>query len=270
MNRLTIPPPDPSLDRVGTRASSADWDTLVDEPTAVYTDDGQLFAVLGLLAGDFSHLAARLLDVPRHDDIRTGAMMTRSRTFGYSPRNAVRRKEACHGFALNREHPHVFGDLSRLAVEAEQLYAEHVPAVHAAHVARMAEVHPAWRLCGTVFTSGIVNYDSPLQLHRDAGNFPDTWNVQLVFRRDVDGGHFVVPGARLAFATFDHSYLLLDAQATVHGVSPIVKRKRSGYRTSVVYYSLRQLCQCGSPDAERERAKRKRTEREQRRAGLIA
>ena len=49
----------------------------------------------------------------------------------------------------------------------------------------------------------------------------------------------------------------------------LVMTRRDGTRISVVYYCLKGLCSCGSPEEEIVHSRRKRTEREERRAGLI-
>ena len=269
MNTLTVPYP---VDLpVGGEADEKHWRTLIDEPCVIYAPDSeQPWAVYDTLQQDWRKIGDALQHVRRSEDVRTHqSFIRRSRPFGAMPRLVVRKKDSCYRCTFDLEHPDLLAALTDLSSELEDAYQQHRPDVFAHHRQCADTVREEWRLGSGVYTSGIINYNSALNYHRDGANFPRTWNAMVVFRQHTDGGNFVVPGAEVAFPMRDQSYLLLNAQEITHGVSPVKKQRRDGYRTSVVFYSLRQLCRCGSPDEELELARRKRTEREQRRAGLI-
>lgn len=272
MLNLTIPPfdPDAAAHLVGSPAAADHVQRLVDEPCAVTVEgDERPVGVLGRLSGDWAPLAAALRAAPRPSNaVRTAGMMTRSRTFGSLPRSAHHRMDSCRACPFNTAEPAAYAHLQRLAKAMATAYRTHRPDVYANHQEQVREVHDAWRLPDGPFTSGIINYESSLTYHRDRGNYPDSWNVQATFRDRIDGGLFVVPSWGLAFDLPDQSFLLLDAQSTVHGCTQPRRLRRDGYRISVVFYSTRLLRVCGSPDEEIAHGRRKRTEREMRMAGL--
>src|SRR5260221_500728 len=121
---------------------------------------------------------------------------------------------------------------------------------------------------GSVFTSGIINQDNPLQYHYDAGNFEGTWSVMAVFKEQVSGGHLILPEFNVKLACQDSSIVVFDGQSELHGVSPIRKMAEEAYRFSVVFYALEALCKCGTPKEELRRAQIQRTKVEMKRAKL--
>lgn len=243
------------------------YDVVIDEPTCVYRagDDRPWIVYDRIVLPPIAPLLDRLV---WSGGYRSAGMAVRSVGFGFHPAYPLRRQECCGSFALNSRSPDVYAALLDLAETVSAFYREHRPDLYDAQAERVAEVRDDWRMRGP-YTSGILNNACALAYHRDAGNFPGTMNAQVVLRRDTTGGLLVMPGLRLAFACDDGSLLLSDAQAVTHGVTRIGRRRRDGYRYSIVYYALRSLVACGSPEEEHRRARRKRTEREDRRAGLI-
>lgn len=90
----------------------------------------------------------------------------------------------------------------------------------------------------------------------------------MVFKGDVTGGGLNVPEYDIHFTLADHSLLMFDGQGLLHGVTPFKLTKPGGYRYSIVYYSLRQMWNCLPPNAEVNRIRKLKTEREFKRAGL--
>jgi hypothetical protein len=250
-------------------ASADDYDLVIDSDTVIRDDDGTP-RVVYLRRDDIDSggLADSLRDIEVGVSTRSGGLPTRSRQFGARPPIALRHYDHCTETTLRREHPDVFERLRLLGGVCAEEYRRWRPELFAAQMELVERIRPEWRMVGP-FTSGIVNFESALPYHRDGGNYRYTWNVMATLRAGADGGMLVLPGLRLALVCADQTMSLFDAQGTTHGVTPIERTRRDGTRISVVYYCLKGLCSCGSPEEEIVHSRRKRTEREERRAGLI-
>lgn len=191
-------------------------------------------------------------------------MISRSLTFGWLPRANGRMRPYCKRSALDSDRP-VRAELEKMAAEAERFYREQAPAPYANHEAVAATLPSAeYRFAGTVFTSGIVNFQSPLTLHRDAGNAPDAWSVMYVVRRRHNGGNLVLPEFGIELACPDGTIVVFHGQRYLHGVTPIGINDE---RTSVVFYSMAEVWRCLPASEELVQARRVRTLSERRRTG---
>jgi hypothetical protein len=246
------------LDAYRRGALDSDFATLVTEPTWVYDEDEQAVTIAYVPVPAEEDTAPlervlRRLDIRRSD--RMGGLLSRSRTFGYHPRNGVR-FNFCGPASLAADDAEAHALITRAAAVVARAYAAVNPALYARHVALARGVRRAWRLMGTPFTSGIVNRDNPLAYHYDAGNFAGVWSAMLGFRRDVAGGALAVPAYDVGFAIGDRSLLLFDGQGLLHGVTPFCRTSPHGYRITVVYYSLDEMWRCLPPGEEAKRPRR--------------
>lgn len=235
---------------------------VVHGPCRVYDPEGNV-VLIALPLGGTGKLREALQRIKYSKTSRTQGLVSRSRTFGYAPRIPVRGHEACRAAKLTSEDPAAARLLERAAGGVERIYKRELPEEYAAHRAEVFErVLPDWRIGETVFTSGIINLDTALHYHRDAGNFKGRWSVMLTFKHDVvEGGELVFPQWGLAHGTDDGLLMIFHGQRWWHGVTPMQLR-RGGFRITTVFYSLEQLWQCLSPAEELARARKKRTERE--------
>jgi hypothetical protein len=246
-----------ALDEAAYRRGALDSDfaTLVTEPTLLYDEDEQAVTIAYVPLPAEEDTAAlervlRRLDIRRSQ--RLGGLLSRSRTFGYHPRNAVR-FNFCGPASLAADDAAAHALITRAAAVVARAYAAANPALYARHVALAQGVRRAWRLMGTPFTSGIVNRDNPLAYHFDAGNFRGVWSAMLGFKHDVTGGALVVPAYDVGFAIADRSLLLFDGQGLLHGVTPFRRTSPHGYRFTIVYYSLDAMWRCLPPGEEAKR-----------------
>lgn len=272
MRTLRIEPWTEPADLYGFNAQD-DHGTLVDGPCRVYLNDDSLPTIVyGTLPDAPDPQFLRLLqDGPYRVQSRSAGMVTRSFTFGFNPRMPTRAREFCQPCQANRSHPLLAEHLERLALTMEHAFQAEQPVQFAVQAGHVHSIDPAWRLTGSqVFTGGIVNQNAALPYHVDGGNFAGSWNVMAVWREDTSGGHLVLAGPRLRFPMEHNTFLLFPAQDHYHGVTPIVKTRRTGYRVSAVWFATRALQRCLPLADELRYAQAKRTEREQRRAGLIA
>ena len=247
--------------------ATTDYTALIDRSTLVYDGEtGDLLVVYLHLDDDCRDVVAALRSV-RFDHQNAMGRGPKSRIFGNQPRSLPRR-DHCTAASLAAENPAAHATIAGYAERVSSYYHRYNPDLYATHVATTARVLPTWRIGASAFTSGIINFNNPLQYHFDAGNFADVWSNMLVFRDGAAGGYLACPEIDCGFALPSNALLMFDGQGLLHGVTPIVLRDAESYRYSVVYYSLKQMWRCLPVGEEVRRADRRRTERELRRAGL--
>lgn len=233
----------------------------IDEtPVVVYLHSVRTSAVLTLRQA--------LKTVKYQSSTRTSGLETRSRIFGYSPRNHVRNMP-CRATSLAIDQPDEHQVLCGAAAEASKHYQQHFPTIYSTHAELTQKILPEWSIPNSVFTSGIANYNNPLQYHFDTGNFSSVCSAMFGFRHKTSGGHLCCPDFGVRFAIGDCSLILFDGQGLLHGVTPIKKHSQGAFRYTVVYYSLKQMWNCETVTDEIERMRMKRTaiENKRRRAG---
>lgn len=241
-------------------AVESDCETLITDSTTVMCD-GQTVAVY---IANIRHpvvdaIKAVLPNVQTIKDIRTSGLVTNSRIFGFAPRNELR-KHPCRATVMASDQPTEHSVVASGAEVVAQYYLDSMPEVAAHHRQVTSEkVKPEYMLGESMFTSGIINRNNPLQYHFDSGNFGNCCSAMLGFKSDVEGGMLCVPELNLKFEIGDRSLLLFDGQGLLHGVTPIVKRSPTAMRFTVVYYSLQQMWNCEYINDELERARSKRS-----------
>jgi hypothetical protein len=210
-----------------------------------------------LAVGDFP-LARRQSGVP-----------SRSMTFGFLPRMPLNQRDYCSRSSSDRNHPRLREALYFYAQQMSKVLEKWFPERYELSVQAMKTVRKDWVIPNSIFTSGILNQDNPLVYHYDSGNFEGTWAVMISFKRQISGGHLVLPELGVKLACADSSISIFNNQEELHGVSPIHQTGPDSYRYTVVFYSMEQICKCGSPQEELVRANKQRTKTEQKRAGKI-
>lgn len=249
-------------------AEERDYEHAVYPGTEIWLD-GKLAVGFYRLEEDTCDLLAMVKRLPFARDFRTTGMRSQSCIFGYRPRETLR-KNFCSAASMVRSFPQGFAMLDKWASIVERYYAEANPELHTEHTAWADEnVEPAWRMTDSIFTSGIVNKNAAHHYHKDFGNVPGMWNAMIVLSHDIEGGDTVVPELRTAFRYDGRpAILVFPAEATWHAVKPTKPRGTQGYRYSLVFYSLAQMCQCLTRKGELVRVRKVRTEQEHRRADL--
>ena len=229
-----------------------------------------VFAYLPL--GDVAQLRRAIVQGTTYGEnmIRANGVRNRSRTFGYSPRRPVYRREGCSSTTLAREAPdahQVICDYSdRLAELLEQID----PTLITRGRAAVEPVERDWRLGESkLWTSGVINQSAVLPWHRDAFNFP-AWSAMPVLRRNIQGGHLRIAEYGATIACRDGWGVFFAGYDLIHGVTPMRLTAPDGYRYSIVYYALRGMKNCFEAAVETAYARKKRTEREQSMAARYA
>jgi hypothetical protein len=245
-------------------AREEDCDTLISETTTV-VESGRIVAVYysGLKDPAIDQIRAALPQVKTVKDIRTSGLVTNSRIFGFAPRNELR-KHPCRAASFAAEQPRQHAVIAAGAEVVAKYYEASMPEIASEHRALTeGNVKAEFRLGSSMFTSGIVNRNNPLQYHFDSGNFNNCCSAMLGFKSDIGGGQLCVPELNIRFEIADRSLLLFDGQGLLHGVTPIELQAPNAMRFTVVYYALRQMWNCEHITDEliRQRSKRSEIER---------
>lgn len=238
-------------------AKEADCDTVVDYDCVVSVGGVAKIVYLSRLMHPLVEQARQAVQrVKYQTSTRTSGLVSTSRIFGYSPRNVLR-GHPCRATSMATEHPEDHAAICGAAPAVDEQYRRFFPEVHAYHREVSTRVREQWMIPGSVFTSGIVNYNNPLQYHFDAGNFSQVCSAMLGFRHKTQGGYLACPELGIAFEIGDRSLILFDGQKLLHGVTPIRRLAEDAFRYTIVYYSLKQMWNCetvkGEVDALRER-----------------
>ena len=199
------------------------------------------------------------------EGVRTRGLKTTSAIFGYSPRIAMRH-DYCTITSMAEKHPKQHHIISNYIKRVIQYYEEYFPEIFEQHKDIVYEkVLEEWKIGNTPFTSGIVNKNNQLKYHFDTGNFKGVLSNMVVFKKGTSGGHLVIPSLDLALEVSDNSLTIFNGQDILHGVSPIEYDTETGYRYSVVYYSLEQMWKCEPLGQEIDRIRNVKTVRERNR-----
>lgn len=210
-----------------------------------------------------------LTDIKYDTGKRTQGLKSTSKIVGYSPRSEIR-GEFCSAVKMALSQPKHHAYIASLAGKYSKLYQELLPDVYQKHLEEVkSKVLSNWIIKGSPFTSGIINKTNPLKYHLDRGNFRGVFSCMVVINRDINGGDLVLPEYDLRVKFAPMSLFFFDGQSVLHGVAPIEKYHENANRFSIVFYSLKRMCECLSPKDELNRIREKKTEREMRRFRIL-
>lgn len=186
---------------------------------------------------------------------------TRSAIFGYRPRVPLR-QDFCSATSMANVNPVEHATITHFASKLTDVYRQYFPETFAQHELKANDVKAEWRIPNSVFTSGIINKNNPLQYHHDSGNFKGVLSNMVAFKNGIAGGRLVLPEYDLKLEIADNTIAIFDGQSIVHGVTPIRKFTSNAYRYTIVYYSLEQMWKCDTIHEEVLRIRRLKKERE--------
>lgn len=189
---------------------------------------------------------------------------TRSAIFGYRPRIPLR-QDFCSATMMANVSPKEHSIITNFASKFTEIYKEYFPETFAFHEEKAKGVLNEWRIPNSVFTSGIINKNNPLQYHHDSGNFKGVLSNMVAFKTGVAGGRLVMPEYDMKLEIADNTLSIFDGQSIVHGVTPIRKFTEDSYRYTIVYYSLEQMWKCDTIKDEVLRIRKVKREREMKR-----
>jgi len=162
---------------------------------------------------------------------RLSGISVPSRTFGAIPVQAARRRYNAQFSSADLEYPHLWRKLTELA---SRVYRERLRPLELPFGDVNDSIHATWKIKDTPFTSAIVNLPGAnYPYHRDSGNLPGSWSMQLNVRgRFHAGGILVFPNYDIGFACEHGSVCVFPGGGAWHGVTPI-----RGQRISIVFYA---------------------------------
>ncbi len=246
-------------------ALRSDVSQLIKEDVMIYLDGEPTLLYKSLDNVDTSALRWAVKKIKYIDSFRTRGLTSESVTFGYNPRNPVRH-DYCRATTLAIEHPKPNIILMEFSEQLAQIYEQYFPQKYQEHSALVQDkVLSNWTMENSPFTSGIVNKNSRLNYHRDAGNFRGMLSNMVVFKKDIEGGYLVIPGFDLALEVADNTITIFNGQDHLHGVSSIEYKNPHSYRYSIVYYSLEQMWKCLEVEEEVKRIRTRKDEKEKKR-----
>ena len=230
----------------------------------IYRDraTGEAILVYAPMPGGVTDLRQTVLNLSYGTTLRASGTRNVSKTFGFTTRSAVLRREACTPTALTWESPESQIVLNDTADALGNYLREVLPEVYEHDHQTVEAVLPEWRMTeDALWTSGVINQSSALPYHRDGSNF-DTWSAMPVVRRGMDGGHLHMPEYDITINCRDGWALWFNGYAYVHGVTPMKSRAKDGYRYSIVFYAKRGMKDCHTYAVEIGEARARRTARE--------
>jgi hypothetical protein len=210
-------------------------------------------------------LLKSLLTIKYDKNKRLAGLITRSRIFGYKPREKIR-NDFCTSTMLAKESPKEHQIICNFAKTLSKIYKKQCPEIYNEHAdLTKSKLLPEWTIGDTPFSSGIVNKNNALHYHFDSGNFKNVYSNMVAFKSNVKGGYLSIPAYDIGLEIANNSLVLFDGQKILHGVTPIKLLSENAYRLSIVYYSLQQMWNCQPLNEELARIKDVRTELEKKR-----
>lgn len=94
---------------------------------------------------------------------------------------------------------------------------------------------------GDLFTSSISNFNISAPYHTDKANLLGTVNAIYTMRKNASGGCLHVPDYNICIEQASESLLVYPAFANMHGVTPIKRSHKDGYRNTFIFYALKKL-----------------------------
>ena len=242
-----------------------DVDNIIKKDTIVYCKDNPVILYQKLENDLTKNLRWSVKNTNFTSGKRSRGLSHISRTFGFSPRIAMR-QDYCHTSSMAYDQPKHHIVLTKFADYLNDAYAKNFPDVFEQHSKQVEKkIKPEWKIANTPFTSGIINKNNPLKYHFDQGNFKGVMSNMIAFKKDVTGGHLVIPEFNIALEIEDNTLTIFDGQDILHGVSGFDRNNDLGYRYTIVYYSLEQMWKCEPVDQEVVRIRKIKQEREKKR-----
>jgi len=125
-----------------------------------------------------------------------------------------------------------------LAKESEQIIKTIIPELYEQQKQLIKESVPEKYRFAELFTSSISNFNIAANYHLDTANLKGCCNVIISKRMGTTGGNTTVPDYGATVNSGDNSMLVYPAWMNVHGVTPIEKTQKDGYRNTLVFYPL--------------------------------
>lgn len=252
-------------------ANEKDCSNIIDFDCLIYIDGIPKIAYLTIPNELTKYVRQSCLNVKlNHVERLSSGLITKgkNRVFGYRPaRQMSQFASTCSTTGMAKDFPLEHSALCSFSKVAKEYYEKIFTTQYNNNLNVVKQkILKEWTLEDTVFTSGIINKDSVLQYHFDIGHVSKALSVMLTLKKDLIGGHLAIPEINTLLKLSDNTLLIFDGQELLHGVTPILKKSQKGYRFTIVYYSLIQMWKCLTIDEEVIKARKKRFDKEHKRA----
>jgi Oxygenase domain of the 2OGFeDO superfamily len=174
--------------------------------------------------------------------LRTSGLKTTSFLFGFKPRNPLRR-DFCHK-AVSKKHNKLEQILEIVRTELEGIYKTEYPEIYKNHFQLASKILQEWRFPNSCFSSGIINKNNELKVHKDNGNIPDCFSNMLVIKNRSRGGGLFIQDYDFTIELDTGAIVIFNGQKIAHGVEKILNDVADSVRYSIVFYTLRELWNC--------------------------
>jgi hypothetical protein len=172
---------------------------------------------------------------------------------GYFDRSS--RFPYCRLTAYNLAHPERFRAVLPFLRKIDAAFAQLVPDRYAVQKQFVQETNADFYIHGTSFTTVTVNRNFQTAVHQDVGDLKAGFGVMSCIRRGRFGGcYFVFPKYRVALDMQTGCVLCADVHEW-HANTPFKGNKGMYERISLVLYYREHMKDCGTAQAEMERAK---------------
>lgn len=194
-----------------------------------------------------------LIGIDWHDEVgakinnsgRLSGLRVSHRVFGYTQPAPMRKRYGCSTSSFNLDHPAVYADVEQFCLLAEWVFRTFAPDVHEqTGLSVRKRIPDAWRIAGTLWTSGIINNTAALPMHKDSSNIPGSWSAMLGCRRQMEGGLLYLADYDCYLSIPHGSISIFDGQSVVHGVTPMEPKGPQASRHTLVSYSKTAMCRC--------------------------
>jgi len=114
------------------------------------------------------------------------------------------------------------------------------------------QIHPAFRIPDTVFTTVTVNTNYRTYAHRDQGNLRQGFSNLLImgYGKPFSGGHFILPEFGVEFPLKPRDLLFVQNDEYIHSNTPIIKEDATSSRMALVLYVRESALFSGTPAFE--------------------
>jgi len=229
-------------------AEKTDVEKIVGAPCSIECDGKRIAISIPIESPHLNSVLQAVKVIEYHKAARGSGIQSTSRIFGFKPRDHIR-GPFCSYADLHTKQPKPAQIICNFADEIEKTYKKYFVDEYSHHSTVVETVREDYRMGESVFTSGIANYDNFLPYHYDRGNFNGVLSCMLCFTKGLEGGELLMPEYNIGISPTNQSLIIFDGQAILHGVAPF-KIAKNGYRYTLVYYSLKQMWQCLTPDEE--------------------
>lgn len=203
-------------------------------------------ALMGNLRRAFTKYRERAATIGSVTVSRTGGSRTDTTSFGYQAMQPLLRRTSCRTCGGAQTAPHAHATMCDAATVLGELLTSLLPRRAEQDANRAgAEIRGEWLLGDGWWTSGVLNYNSPITYHRDANNMA-CWSAMVVARRGMRGGHLHVPEYDVVLPCRDGDVLFFPGYDLLHAVTPMRKAQRDAYRMTAVYYTVEKMRRCGA------------------------